>query len=49
MPEITALAELNGHLVQGKYQKVLLPANINDNHWILFLVNLDKRTIVYGA
>ena len=49
LPEITALAELNRHLVQGKYQKVLLPANINGNHWILILVNLNKQTIVYGA
>ena len=49
LPEIGALAELSKQLIQGKYKKVLLPANINDNHWILVLINLDKRTIVYGA
>jgi hypothetical protein len=35
-------------IIREKYQNVLLPANINDNHWILFRINFIKRSIIYG-
>ena len=43
------LADFGNQLIGGKYSKVLLPANINDNHWILIQIDIGRRTIVYGA
>ena len=43
------LAGFAKEVIEGKYKKVLLPANINGNHWIIFFINLDKRTLAYGA
>ena len=43
------LADFGNQLIGGKYSKVLLPANINDNHWILIQIDIGQRTIVYSA
>ena len=42
------LVETLDMVIREKYQRVLLPANINNNHWILFCIDFVKRSIIYG-
>jgi hypothetical protein len=34
---------------RGHYTRLLFPANLGENHWIAFRVNLDEKEYCYGA
>ena len=35
-------------VVKEGFRTILLPANLNQNHWVLFRIDLDKKTFCYG-
>ena len=36
------------YLRDGKYKKLLIPANLNNTHWILFQVDFEANTLTWG-
>ena len=47
--EDRSLAKFTRQVVEGQYRWVLLPANINGNHWILVQINIDQGSFGFGA
>ena len=35
-------------IIKEGYQRVLLPANVNGNHWVLFRIDFAKKSFSYG-
>ena len=36
-------------VIREGYTTILLPAHINGNHWVLFRIDLEKKTFAYGT
>ena len=43
-----SLIELTASLKQWRYKRIFVPAHINENHWILFDIDLEALTIAWG-
>ena len=44
-PNIDAFAK---QLRDGGYKKLLIPANLGETHWILFQVDFEANTLMWG-
>ena len=48
MLESKGLAEFQQTITQKPYKRLVIPANINNNHWIVFYADLKTGRIQYG-
>ena len=44
----TVLTRYTEHVKAGVLKRLYFPAHVNQNHWILFCVDFEKRTLAYG-